>query len=278
VLTAAEHVISDASRPPASVVRLRGIEKSFGAVRALKGIDLSVEPGEVVGLVGDNGAGKSTLSKVLSGALKPDAGEIVVGDELVTFSNVRHARARGIEMLYQNLALCDDLNVAENFFGGREATWVGLLRRRWMHREARARLQRLGIGLTSTNIPVRALSGGQRQSLAIARAVAFSSRVLILDEPTAALGVRQSKAVLDLVRRVRETGLGVVFISHRMTDILAVCDRVAVLYEGSKVVELQCSSTSVEEIVNYIVTDPDAGRIPASIDISPYPEDGESDE
>ena len=141
------------------MVQLRGIEKSFGAVRALKGIDLRVEPGEVVGLVGDNGAGKSTLSKVLSGALKPDAGEIIVGNEVVTFSNVRHARARGIEMLYQNLALCDDLNVAENFFGGREATRIGLLRRRWMHREARARLQRLGIVLTSTNIPVRALSG-----------------------------------------------------------------------------------------------------------------------
>ena len=275
---AAERVALDAAAPEASVVRLRGIEKSFGAVKALKGIDLRVEPGEVVGLVGDNGAGKSTLSKVLSGALKPDAGEIVVGDQVVTFSTVRHARAHGIEMLYQNLALCDDLDVAENFFGGREETRVGLLRRRWMHREARARLQRLGIGLTSTTIPVRALSGGQRQSLAIARAVAFSSRVLILDEPTAALGVKQSKAVLDLVRRVRETGLGVVFISHRMIDILAVCDRVAVLYEGSKVVELQCSSTSVEEIVNYIVTDPEAGRIPASIDISPYPADGESDE
>ena len=257
---------SSAARPLG--IELKGGTKSFGAVRALKGIDFSVQPGEVVGLVGDNGAGKSTLAKIMSGALQPDAGSILVDGSPISFANVRDAKAYGIEMLYQDLALCDDLDVAENFFAGREPTRLGLLRRRWMHTYASKELERLGIQLNSTKLAIRVLSGGQRQSLAIARAVTFSRRLLILDEPTAALGIRQSKAVLDLVRRVRERGLGVLLISHRMHDILAVCDRATVLYEGKKAADLDCSATTVEEIVNYIVTDPDAGRVPASIDVT----------
>jgi simple sugar transport system ATP-binding protein len=253
---------------PVSGVELRGSTKSFGAVKALKGIDFTVSPGEVVGLVGDNGAGKSTLAKILSGALQPDDGEILIDGSPVRFTSVRDAREYGIEMLYQDLALCDDLDVADNFYAGREPTRLGFLRRRWMHGQVRKELSDLGINLHSTRARIRVLSGGQRQSISIARALAFSRRLLILDEPTAALGVRQSKAVLDLIRRVRTRGLGVLFISHRMHDILAVCDRAAVLYEGKKVAELDCAHTTVEEIVSYIVTDPDAGRIPSGIDIT----------
>ena len=254
--------------PLSGGVQLFGIKKSFGAVKALKGIDVSVMPGEVVGLVGDNGAGKSTLSKILSGALRPDSGEIRIDGAPTHFMSVRDARSHGIEMLYQDLAVCDDLDVAENFYAGREPTRFGFVRRRWMHRQVRAKLEQLGISLTSTKTPLRGLSGGQRQTLAIARAIAFSRRLLILDEPTAALGVRQSRAVLELVRQVRESGMGVVFVSHRMHDILNVCDRTVVLYEGKKVIELDCAKTSIEEIVNYIVSDPDAGRIPAAIDVT----------
>ena len=194
-------------------VDVQGAVKSFGAVRALKGIDFAVRPGEVVGLVGDNGAGKSTLAKILSGALRPDAGDFLIDGVPVNFANVRDARAFGIEMLYQDLALCDDLDIAENFYAGREPTRLGLLRRRWMHTQVAQELAQLGIHLQSTSYPTRALSGGQRQSLAIARAIAYSRRLLILDEPTAALGVRQSKAVLELTGRVKERGVGC-FSSH----------------------------------------------------------------
>jgi ABC-type sugar transport system, ATPase component len=245
---------------PSVGVEMKGTAKSFGAVRALKGIDFAVRPGEVVGLVGDNGAGKSTLVKILSGALRPDAGDFLIDGVPVNFANVRDARAFGIEMLYQDLALCDDLDIAENFYAGREPTRLGLLRRRWMHTQVAQELAQLGIHLQSTSYPARALSGGQRQSLAIARAIAYSRRLLILDEPTAALGVRQSKAVLELTGRVKERGVGVLFISHRMNDILAICDRVVVLYEGTTVAELDCARTTIEEIVNFIVTDPSAAQ------------------
>ena len=238
-------------------IELRAAAKNFGAVRALRRIDIRLGQGEVVGLVGDNGAGKSTLAKILSGALHPDAGELLVDGSRVNFGGVRDGRRFGIEMLYQDLALCDDLDIAENFFAGREPTRLGLLRRRWMHREVVEKLRQLEIGLQATNVPVRVLSGGQRQSLAIARAAAYSSRLLILDEPTAALGVSQSRAVIELIRRVKATGVGVLFISHRMNDVLAICDRVVVLYEGRVAAELVTSETSVEEIVNFIVTDPD---------------------
>jgi simple sugar transport system ATP-binding protein len=248
----------------AAGVEGRGIVKSFGAVQALKGIDFQVGQGEVVGLVGDNGAGKSTLAKIISGALRPDGGELFVDGDAVSFSNVRAARAFGIEMLYQDLALCDDLDVAENFYAGREPTRLGLLRRRFMHQRVKHELLHLGIHLQSTEYPTRALSGGQRQSLAIARAIAYSNRLLILDEPTAALGVRQSRAVLDLIERVRARGIGVLLISHRMKDVLSVCDRAVVLYEGMKVADLDCARTTVEEIVNFIVTDPRAGRLRAA--------------
>jgi simple sugar transport system ATP-binding protein len=237
-------------------IEIVAASKRFGAVSALKAVDFQIAPGEVVGLVGDNGAGKSTLAKILSGALRPDEGEYRIDGQPVHFSNVRQARGFGIEMLYQDLALCDDLDVAENFYAGRELTKLGFLRRRRMQRGAGQELAQLGIRLQSSSYPTRVLSGGQRQSLAIARAVAYSRRLLILDEPTAALGVSQSKAVLELVGRVKERAVSVVFISHRMNDILDVCDRVVVLFEGMTTANLDAKRTSVGEIVNYIVTDP----------------------
>jgi simple sugar transport system ATP-binding protein len=241
-------------------VQLRGITKRFNAVRALKGVDFSVRPGEVVGLVGDNGAGKSTLAKIMAGALKPDEGEIVIDGTPSGFSSVRDARAQGITMLFQDLALCDDLNVADNFFVGREPTRFGVVRHRWMHAQTRGHLQTLDIRLPSTKVAVRLLSGGQRQSVAIARAVSFSPRVLILDEPTAALGVRQAKATLEVIDRLRTNDIGIVLISHRMNDVLTSCDRVTVLYEGKVAAELSSEGLTVEEIVRCIVTDPDAGQ------------------
>jgi simple sugar transport system ATP-binding protein len=241
-------------------VSLRGITKSFNAVQALKGVDFRVTPGEVVGLVGDNGAGKSTLAKIMAGALKPDEGEIVIDGTSSNLSSVRDAHAQGIAMLFQDLALCDDLNVADNFFVGRELTRFGVVRHRSMHAQTRKSLETLDIRLPSTKVPVRLLSGGQRQSVAIARAVSFSPRVLILDEPTAALGVRQAKATLDVIDRLRANAIGVVLISHRMTDVLAICDRVTVLYEGKVAADLKSDGLTVEDIVRYIVTDPGRGR------------------
>jgi simple sugar transport system ATP-binding protein len=167
-------------------------------------------------------------------------------------------------MLYQDLALCDDLDVAENFFVGREPTRFGLIRSRWMHSQTKKYLEALDIRLPSTKVAIRLLSGGQRQTVSIARAVSFDPRVLILDEPTAALGVKQAAATLRLIDQLRAGGMGVVFISHRMHDVLAICDRVVVIYEGRKVADLDREGLTVEEIVRYIVTDPDAGA-PAGV-------------
>jgi simple sugar transport system ATP-binding protein len=246
--------------PGQPIVELRQVTKSFGAVAALKGVDFSVGHREVVGLVGDNGAGKSTLMKILVGALTPDEGELRVDGAKVSFANTRDSRKRGIEMLFQDLALCDDLDVAVNFYLGRAPTQFGFVRIRRMHALARQQLEELGVRLSSTTIPVRFLSGGQRQSLAIARAVSFRPRLLILDEPTAALGVQQSRAVLDLVRQITRSDTSVVFISHRLRDVLDVSDRIVVLYEGRRVANLKSSETTLEEVVTYIVSDPDASQ------------------
>jgi simple sugar transport system ATP-binding protein len=240
------------------IIELRGVSKSFGAVAALKGVDFTVGRGEVVGLVGDNGAGKSTLMKIVVGALAPDDGELRVDGARVSFANTRDSRKRGIEMLFQDLALCDDLDVAVNFYLGRAPTEFGLVRVRRMHSLVRKQLDELGVRLPSTTVPVRFLSGGQRQSLAIARAVSLKPRVLILDEPTAALGVQQSRAVLDLVRQIASSNTSVVFISHRLRDVLDVCDRIVVLYEGRQVANLKSSETTLEQVVTYIVSDPDS--------------------
>jgi simple sugar transport system ATP-binding protein len=238
----------------APVVEVRDIHKRFGVVVALAGVSLRVDEGEVVGLVGDNGAGKSTLMKVLSGALPRDEGEIELDGRPVSFSGMREARRSSIEMVHQGLALCGDLDVATNFFMARPPTRFGLVRKRWMHQEVRRRLDRLGATVQSTTVPVSSLSGGQRQALAVARALGFDPRLLILDEPTAALGVKEAELVLRLIRERREAGVGgTILISHRLQDVLDVCDRVVVLYEGRCVATRRADETSMEELISLIV-------------------------
>ncbi len=238
-------------------VRLENIAKSFGTIQALRGVDLYVEEGEVLGLVGDNAAGKSTLTKILAGAEIPDQGRIFIDGEQVHFSSPADARSRGIEMVYQDLSLCDTIDVAGNLFLGREPlrNLFGLkyLDRAKMHREARQMLNNLNIRVQNTGSLVQRLSGGQRQSIAICRAVSFSPKVLIMDEPTAALAVAEVQAVLRLIKDVSSQGVSVILITHRLQDLFVVCDRIMVMYEGQKVGERRIGQTDLEEIVRLIV-------------------------
>jgi D-xylose transport system permease protein len=214
----------------------RGIEKHFGAVRALNGIDLDIPRGQVTALVGDNGAGKSVLIKCIAGIHEPDAGEIIWEGKPVRIRNPREAAALGIEVVYQDLALCDNLDVVENMFLGREVLTAGLLDEDSMERAASKTLSDLRVTtLQSVREPVASLSGGQRQSIAVAKAVMWNSKLVILDEPTAALGVAQTRQVLDLVRRLADQGLAVIMISHNLNDVFAVADRLAVLRLGKLV-------------------------------------------
>lgn len=235
------------------VVALRGIEKSFGSIAALRGVDLDLFPGECLGLVGDNGAGKSTLTKILAGVHEADRGSIVVAGEDVCFADPASARARRIEMVYQDLSLCDTIDVAGNLFLGREVATGGFLRKRAMLEAARKMLAALQIRIPNLNATVGALSGGQRQSIAIARAVSFDPLVLIMDEPTSALAVSEVEAVLALIRRIKSEGVAVVLITHRLQDLFRVCDRIAIMYEGLKVAERRIGETSLEDLVSLIV-------------------------
>ena len=238
-------------------VRLRGIRKSYGTTEALRGVDLDLAPGEILGLVGDNAAGKSTLSKVLSGAVVPDDGEIHVDGELVQFKSPADAQQRHIEMAYQDLSLCDTIDVAGNLYLGREPRkhflGVPFIDRKRMHVDAAEALENLEIKVSSTRLTVANLSGGQRQSIAIGRAASFEPRVLILDEPTSALAVAEVEAVLRLIKRVAERGVSVILITHRLQDIFRVCDRVMVMYEGTNVAERAIEDTSLDDLVMLIV-------------------------
>ena len=235
------------------VVALRGIEKSFGSIAALRGVDLDVYSGECLGLVGDNGAGKSTLTKILAGVHEPDRGSIVVAGEGVRFADPASARVRRIEMVYQDLSLCDTIDVAGNLFLGREVATAGFLRKRAMVVAARDMLAALQIRIPNLGATVGSLSGGQRQSIAIARAASFAPLVLIMDEPTSALAVSEVEAVLALIRRIKAEGVAVVLITHRLQDLFRVCDRIAVMYEGLKVAERRVGETSLEDLVSLIV-------------------------
>jgi simple sugar transport system ATP-binding protein len=236
---------------------MTGISKRYHPIQVLDDVSLTLRPGEVLGLVGDNGAGKSTLSKVLSGAIIPDAGRIEIDGEAVSFATPADARAARVEMVYQDLSLCDTVDVAGNLFLGREPRrrLLGLpfLDKRRMHAEAREMLDRLGIFIADTGLKVENLSGGQRQSIAIGRAASFDPRVLIMDEPTAALAVAEVEAVLDLIRAVSARGVSVILITHRLQDLFLVCDRIQVMYEGRNVAERRVSDTNIEEVVNLIV-------------------------
>lgn len=232
-----------------------GITKRYGQVRALVGADFTVHAGEVVALIGDNGAGKSTLVKILSGAVAPDGGEILLDGEPVTLDSPLSARRYGIETVYQDLALAADLDPAANLFLGRETLRSGLLGRLGvldngaMRRRAKESFAELGIDLQDASVRLASLSGGQRQSVAVARAVAWASRVVFLDEPTAALGVVQTGRVLDLIRRVRDRGIAVVLISHNMPEVISVTDRVEVLRLGARVAQLETPDTDVAQLV-----------------------------
>jgi simple sugar transport system ATP-binding protein len=239
--------------PP--LLDLRGIAKSFGAVRALDGIDLAIAPGEVVGLMGDNGAGKSTLTKIIAGNFPPSEGHIALDGAPVVFDTPAAARACGIEVMYQDLAIAENLTAAANVFLGRELTRrFGPLRRldhAAMNRRAAELFRELKSETRADDI-VRQMSGGQRQAVAIARTRLARARIVLMDEPTAAISVRQVAEVLALIGRLRDAGSSVILISHRMPDVFTVCERVVVLRRGRKVADKPIAQTSPEEVTGLI--------------------------
>jgi simple sugar transport system ATP-binding protein len=237
------------------VYEARGITKRYGHVCALMGADFAIDAGEVVALIGDNGAGKSTLVKVLSGVTQPDEGEILLRGKQIHLSSPSEARGLGIETVYQDLALAPELGPAENVYVGRELLKpgplgrLGILDKKAMRRNAAAAFTSLGTDVKDLDAPVAALSGGQRQSVAICRSVMWASEIVFMDEPTAALGVRQTLNVLRLIRRVADTGVAVVLISHNMPEVLEVADRIEVLRLGRRVARIKASETNVAELV-----------------------------
>ena len=233
-------------------LEVSGVSKRYGAVQALDGVDLSVEAGEVVALVGDNGAGKSTLVKVVSGVITPDSGTLEFEGRPVRINRPHDAQALGISTVYQDLALCENLDVVGNLFLGAEERRWSLLRGIRMERRARDLLTSLDVRIRDIAAPVAALSGGQRQSVAITRALLGDPRLVILDEPTAALGVEQTAQVLDLVKRLRDRGLAVMVISHNLADVRAVSDRIVVLRLGRNAGDFRTADTSQEAIVAAI--------------------------
>jgi len=243
----------DAAAEP--LLRLEGVVKSFGAVHALRGVDLTAPAGQVTALVGDNGAGKSVTVKVVAGTYLPDKGQLHWEGRPVRLRSPRDSSALGIEVVYQDLALCDNLDVVQNMFLGREVTKRGLLVEDAMESAAMSTLADLRVTtVQSVRLPVAAMSGGQRQSVAVAKAVMWNSKLVILDEPTAALGVAQTHQVLELVRRLAERGLGVIIISHNLTDVFAVADRIAVMRLGRVVSEGPTTATDVQTVVEQMTT------------------------
>lgn len=249
--------MSDPATPAPWLLEARGINKRFGGVHALENVSFHVAPGEVVALAGDNGAGKSTLIKIISGVFQPDEGELIYQGARAVFDNPHDTRARGIETIYQDLALADNLDVGANVFLGREPMrrvfGLPVIDRRRMRAEAARALDTLDIGLDRLDRPVRALSGGQRQCVAIGRAVHWKARVLIMDEPTAALGVPEQRKVMALIRGLRSSGVGVIFISHNLGDIFDVSDRIFVLRRGLAAGERVTAMTNPDEIVRLMV-------------------------
>jgi len=240
------------------VLEARGLSRSFGHVRALDDVDFEVYPGEVTALIGDNGAGKSTLVKALSGNLALDEGVIKFEGNEIQLTNPQQASALGIETVHQDLALAPHLDPVQNMYLGREimngglAGFFGTMNTKEMAKESRRAFDELGATVRSLTSPVGAMSGGQRQAIAIARAVHWANKVVFLDEPTAALGVRQTKNVLETIRRVRDKGIAVVFISHSMPHVIEVSDRVQVLRLGHRAASIETKDTSMEELVGLM--------------------------
>lgn len=238
------------------VVEMKGISKRFGGIHALKSVDLELRRGEILGIVGDNGAGKSTLMKILSGAYLADEGEILVDGQPVRIRNPQDAFNLGIGMIYQDLALFDNLDVARNIFVGRERSRdpLGLLLdKKSMYKKAEDLIRELRVDIRSPRLNVARMSGGQRQMVACARAIAFESKILIMDEPTAALGVTEANKLLSLIRNLRDRGLGILLITQRIPDILAIADHVFVLKGGQRQDVLDVSQVTLDDIVTMIV-------------------------
>ncbi len=237
---------------------LRQVRKSYGAVEALKGVDLDVPEGRVMAICGDNGAGKSTLIRIISGAQEPSGGELSLGGKRAIFRSPHDALVQGIATIYQDLALAPRLSIWENVFMGAELVrHIGPLRvldKRRMAEEARGYLQRLSVPIDDMDRPVERMSGGQRQAVAIARALRWDARVVIMDEPTAALGVKETALVLNLVRKLREEGRTVILISHNMADVVALADRVAILKSGVKVIERDVAGLDADALAHMVMT------------------------
>ncbi|MEM8552449.1 MAG: ATP-binding cassette domain-containing protein [Pseudomonadota bacterium] len=246
----------------APLVEMRHITKSFGAVTALKDVSLALEPGGVLGLVGDNAAGKSTLMKVLAGALTPDRGEILIDGARATYSHPIGAREAGIEMIYQDFALVPELTVSQNIFLGRELTrrvaGVNVLDRQTMNRRSEELFGALGLVVPSVTLPVLSLSGGQQQAVAIARATGFDARLVIMDEPTANLGAPAIEKVRNTITQLKQAGIAVIIISHRLEDIFAIGDAFIVMKQGRVVGRRAVNDTESAEIVEMIVTGRDS--------------------
>ena len=234
-------------------LRVEGISKRFGPVTALRDITLQVRPGEVLGLLGDNGAGKSTLIKIITGFHRPDSGRILIGGQEVALRSVAHARSLGIETVYQDLALVDELPVYLNFFLNKELTLGPFLRHGEMKRRAVEALTEVGINIPSVGAEVRALSGGQRQAIAVARAVNTAAKVLLLDEPLAAMGAREGGQILQLIDRLRGRGdLAIILIAHNYSQVMDVCDRVNLLQHGEITFDRPTAETSVAELLELV--------------------------
>jgi len=245
---------------PLPVIELLGVEKSFGAVDVLKGVDFAVEPGKVTALVGDNGAGKSTLIKGLAGIQPYDKGIVKFDGKEISIESPRLAASLGIEVVYQDLALCDNLDIVQNMFLGREEVYRGTLNESAMEKKASQTLAGLSVKtVKSVRQKVERLSGGQRQTVAIARAVLRDTKVVILDEPTAALGVAQTEQVLNLVRRLADNGLAVVLISHNLNDVFEVADNIAALYLGNMAAQVNKNEVIPRQVIELITTGKSAG-------------------
>lgn len=237
-----------------TILSARGLVKRFGHVEALRGADFDVRRGEVVALLGDNGAGKSTLVKTLAGVHRADEGTIVIDGEQVVVDSPQTALDHGIEVVYQDLALAPDLTPSENAYMGRELykpglRWLGVLDKKRMDSIAETSFRELGVKIRDRHVAVGAMSGGQQQGVAVARAAMWAKNILFMDEPTAALGVAQTKEVLDLVRRVRDRGVSVVFISHNLPEVFEIADRLEVLYLGRRIASMRTSEVEMRDVV-----------------------------
>jgi simple sugar transport system ATP-binding protein len=242
------------SPAPPEVLRAEHITKRYGALTALRDVNIRLHQGEVLGLIGDNGAGKSTLLKIICGFQQPDGGRLLVNGQEVVLKSVVHARSLGIDVVYQDLALINELSVYHNMFLNRERTSGPLLSNGSMRRIAREHLAQRGVHLRSVNVPVASLSGGQRQAIAVARAVFTNAKILLLDEPLAAMGVKEGAMILDLVQDLKRRGdVSVIIIAHNYAQVLQVCDRVNLLQHGAIALDRPASETSVDELTEMVV-------------------------